>query len=297
MTETSAGPAKLPGDGRRADVPSGPDVTPGSAAVISPGTRLTAAIMALTLVLLVTTDYLSAPGGPLRSIHDFILAAQYLMPLAMAVLILQVARSIEKDSSVRKQWVLFGLALLSFGLGSLVLIGLYVFTGKDTYPSFAEVLTLGGYAIFGAAFYRSLRAYRGFLSLRKPVIVAAIVSVVTMVLIYFFVIAPYVIFYPGDTQSTAARVFNTLYVVLDVFVLFMPCVALGLLLSKLGTGRVAWPWWFVAGGAGSLVIPDTIFAYTGAVGIGRTPLIDLCYAMAPMLIGLAVLVARDVYSS
>lgn len=297
MTETSAGPGKRPGDGGRANAPGGPEVTSGSAAVISAGTWFTAVIMVLTLALLVTADYLSAPGAPLSSIRDFVLAAQYLMSLAMAVLILRVALSFEKGSSVRRQWILFGLAMLSFGLGSLVLIVLYVVTGKDTYPSVAEVFTLGGYAIYGPAFYQSLRTYRGFLSLRRPVLVAAIVSVVTMAFIYIVVIGPYVIFLPGDAQSTAARFFNTLYLVLDVFVLFMPCVALGLLLSKLGTGRVAWPWWLLASGVGSLVVPDTIFAYTSAVGIGRTPLIDLCYAAAPMLIGLAVLVARDVYSS
>jgi hypothetical protein len=50
-------------------------------------------------------------------------------------------------------------------------------------------------------------------------------------------------------------------------------------------------------GAGLLAISDTVFAYCGYVGAGRPMLVEAGYATAPMLLGLAVLVARDVYRS
>jgi glucan phosphoethanolaminetransferase (alkaline phosphatase superfamily) len=219
------------------------------------------------------------------------------VPLGIGALVFAVARSFERGSSVRGLWMTFALALLSFGVGGAVFIALYVITGRDTYPSFAEIFTLVGYAIFGLAFYRALRAYRGFLSLRAPMLVAATVSAAVLGAIYFTVIGPYVLGTQPAVQSALARGFNTLYIVLDVVVLLLPSVALALLLRKLGKGRVAWPWWFVAAGAASLVIPDTMFAYMGAVGMGRSVAVDMGYALAPMLIGLAVLVAREVYRS
>ena len=266
-------------------------------AVISRGTWTTAGVMAVVVVALVAADLLSQPGQALSSAHDAVLALQYLMPLAMALMILRTARTLEKNTEVRTNWSLFGYALLSFGIGSVVLIVMFVVLGRDTYPSYAEIFTLIGYAIFGMAFYRSLLSYRHLLSLRGPLMIAVAVVLAALAVVYVTVVGPYVVFYQAATQSVAARLFNTLYLVLDAIVLLTPCVALALLLGELGTGRVAWPWWFVVAGAGSLFVWDAVFAYTSAIGLGRPPIVDFGYTLAPMLIGLAVLVARDVYRS
>lgn len=265
------------------------------APIISTTTRVSAVVMALTLIVLGTLDQL-AWAGSLGAAKDVPAALLTLVPLAVAALIILVARSFGRGV-VRAQWMLFGLGLLSVGVGNVIFLVLYLVTGTDPYPSIADLFTLAGYACFAAGLFMAIRAYRGLLDIRRPLLIGAVIATVTMAISYFVVIGPYVIFATGQTQSIALRVFNTLYLVLDAYVLLMPTVTLGLLVSKLGTGRVAWPWWFVVVGATILAVTDTVFAYAGYLGAGRTPLIDAGYALAPLLLGLATLVARDIYDS
>jgi hypothetical protein len=276
--------------------PEQADSAVGRGAVISAGTWVAGGIMVLAVTLLATLDYLGSTGV-LPGLKDATMAALTLVPLVVALIILPVARSMGEGGTVRTSWTLFGLAMLSIGVGNVIFLSLFAVTGKDPYPSIAEVFTLGGYALFAAAFAISLRAYRDFLDIRRPMIIAAAVSIAALVLVWFTVISPYVILAPAGTQTAAARFFNTLYLVLDAFVLLLPAIALGLLVSKLGKGRVAWGAWLVVAGAGTLAVTDTVFAYTGYIGAGRTPLVDSGYAVAPMLIALAAMVARDVYRS
>jgi hypothetical protein len=277
--------------------PEGSGVPKAHASIISAQTRWVGGLMVLAVIVLAALDYLSSAHMLGAAVGDVVLAALNLVPLAMAALILPVARSFGEDGPIRTQWTLFGLGMLSVGVGNVIFIVLYVVTGKDPYPSVADVFTLAGYAIFAAGFFLSIRAYRELLDIRRPTLIAGGVGAVVMAVVYFTVIGPFVIFAPAGTQPVVTRVFNTVYPVLDVFVLLMPAIALGLLVSKLGAGRVAWPLWFLVAGATTLAVTDTVFAYAGYIGAGRTPLIDSGYAIAPMLLGLAVLVARDVYHS
>jgi hypothetical protein len=264
--------------------------------VISSGTRIAGALMVLALVVLTSLDYLSSTGA-LGDAKEYVLAALTLVPLAVAVIIIPTARSLGQGGTIRTQWMLFGMGMLSAGIGNVIFITLYLTTGKDPYPSVADVFTLGMYAVLSAGFFLAIRAYKGLLDLRQPMLIAAGVASLVLAVVYFAVIGPYVVFPTSGTQPLMTRVFNTLYPVMDAFLLLMPAVALGLLVSKLGAGRLAWPAWLVVGGAITLAITDTVFAYAGYIGAGRTPLIDAGYAVAPMLLGLAVLVARDVYRS
>lgn len=263
--------------------------------VISGRTKMAGVIMLLVLAAGVTLDYL-ASTSKLGDAADLTLAFLMLMPLGIAALILPVAVSFA-PGTIRTQWVLFGLGTLTMGIGNLVLVVLYLITGSDPYPSIGDVFTLAGYILFAAGLFLAIRGYRRLLDYKVPGMIATIVGVAAMAAVYLLVISPYVIFAPEGTQSLATRVFNTLYPVLDVLVLFTPAVMLGLLVSKLGSGRVAWPWWFVVASAGTLGLADTLFAYATYVGARRIPLIDAGYALAPLLLGFAVLVAWDVYHS
>jgi hypothetical protein len=91
-------------------------------------------------------------------------------------------------------------------------------TGKDPYPSVADVFTLAMYAVLSAGFFLSIRAYKGLLDLRRPMLIAASVSSVLMAIVYFAVIGPYVVFAPAGSQPLVTRIFNTAYPVMDAFV-------------------------------------------------------------------------------
>ncbi len=268
----------------------------GSAApVISSGTRVGAAVMGLILLVGGFLDYLHWVGKLDAIGRDSVQAGLVLTPLAAAAIVLVVARSFARGE-IRTEWMLFGFGMLSVGIGSVIWVLLFLL-GKNPYPSFGDVFTLGGYALFAVGLYLAVRGYRELLDIRRPLLIAGGVAAALMALDYFAVIGPYVIFAPDQTQPWMTRFLNTLYPVLDIFILLMPAIALGLLVRKLGSGRLAWPWWCVVASCGLLAITDTVFAYAGYAGIGRTPIIDSGYAVAPMLLALAVLVARDVYRS
>jgi hypothetical protein len=275
---------------------NGQPASDGHRTVISAGTRIAGAVMVLAMAVLTMLDYFSSTGA-LGAAGQYVLAVLTLVPLAVAVIIVPVARSLGQGGTIRTQWTLFGVAMLSVGIGNVIFITLYITTGKDPYPSVADFFTLAMYAILSAGFFLSIRAYKGLLDLRRPMLIAASVSTVVLGIVYFAVIGPYVVFAPAGAQPLVTRIFNTAYPVMDAFLLLLPSIALGLLASKLGAGRLAWPAWLVVAGASTLAVTDTVFAYAGYVGAGRTPLIDAGYAVAPMLLGLAVLVARDVYRS
>lgn len=264
-----------------------------AAPIISSSTRIVGSLMLLALVAVGTLDYL-AYLKILPGVGEIALAALMLVPVAMAALMLPVAHGFA-PGPIRRQWTLFGAGMLSMAIGNVILIVLYAMTGKDPYPSVGDIFTLAGYCFFAAAFALAISAYRGLLDIRPSMIGGAIISAAAMALVYFAVIGPYVIFAPAATQSLVTRVMNTLYPVLDTLVLLAPAVTLGLILWKLGAGRLAWPWWLVVASAAILGITDTVFAYSTYVGIGRTPLIDTGYGLAPLLLGFAVLVARDLY--
>lgn len=251
--------------------------------------------MLAALLIGVALDYL-ASVGKLGDSGDIVLAFLTLAPLAVAILILIVTRGIAAGA-VRSQWNLLGLGMLSAGIGNVIFIVLYLVTGADPYPSIADVFTLTGYALLATGLVKAVLAYRGLLDIRHAVIIAAGFSVVALAFVYFTVIGPFVVFAPTDSQSLPTRILNTLYPVLDMLILLTPAIALGLLVRKLGAGRVAWAWWLVVVSAATLALTDTIFAYVTYHGYGRTPLIDAGYAAAPLLLGFAALVARDIYRS
>ncbi len=267
----------------------------GLAPVISSSTRWVAAVMIVAVAGGAALDYL-ATAGLVSGLRSLVLAGLTLVPLPVAALVLGVSRSFARGP-IRAQWMLFGLGMLSVGAGGAIFVVLYITTGHDPYPSVGDVFTLSGYALFAAGLVLAIRAHTGLLSIRQPLLIAALVAMSIMALVYFTVIGPYVVFAADHTQSVVTRVLNTLYPVLDVLVLLGPAIALGLIVRKLGAGRLAWPWWCIVASTGILAVTDVVFAYAGYVGAGRSPLIDSGYAFAPMLLGLAVCVARDVYSS
>jgi hypothetical protein len=261
------------------------------AEVISASTWAGVGVVAAIMVALAVLEYLSSAYASLAGYKLVAEAVALLLPLGVTAIIIPIANAFG-PGVVRLEWRLIAFALLSIGLGAVVwaILTFGFDHGIDAYPSIAEVFTLSGYALFGSAFFLAIRSYRQLFSIRRALIVAVAAGAVALVLSYLFLVAPFLI---ASKEGLAVKTFNTLYVVLDVIVLLMPNVALGLLLSRLGKGRIAWPWWLVAAGAATLAVSDMV----ANAGWGRAPLVDLGYALAPMLIGIAALVARDAYSS
>ena len=72
-----------------------------------------------------------------------------------------------------------------------------------------------------------------------------------------------------------------------------PAVALALVISRLGRGRLAWPWWIVVAGAIVFAATDSWYAYADWAGLGTSAAVDAGWIAGNMLFAIAILVAAD----
>lgn len=258
--------------------------------VVSPRTWIIGAMLCGVVVALTAVD-LAFPASPLFGLRSFAAALLTLAPIAMTVIVVPTARDLDADSLGAPRWTLIGVGMTSISMGNVIFVTLYATSGKDPYPSIADVFTLGMYASIAAAFYLSLAAQRAFAGAGVQVMISALVTAVLASSAYLFALAP--VMGTPVAQQGALHAFNLLYLGLDAFGLVLPCIALTLLALRRKAGCDAWPPMLLLAGAIALAITDVLFTRASYVGAGRNPLIDAGYAIAPLLVGLAVLVARD----
>jgi hypothetical protein len=217
-----------------------------------------------------------------------------LVPLAMMVIVVPAARRLDSCGPGFVSWRLVGLGMTSIAVGNVIFVTLYLTTGKDPYPGVADVFSLGMYAFISTALCSAVMAHRGSWEARRSVLAAAIVTGVVALLGYHFVVGPYLLSSAASWQPWGLRAFNTLYLGLDAVLLVAPSLAVALLGHRLRIGHGVLPVWVLLGSAIIVAVADMLFAYTCCVGVGRTALVDVGYALSPLLVGFAVLVADDV---
>ena len=64
--------------------------------------------------------------------------------------------------------------------------------------------------------------------------------------------------------------------------------------SKMGSGRFAWAWWWVVLGAAIFAVTDSVYSYVDWAGSDYPAVLDLGWAGANVLFAYAALIARDV---
>ncbi len=265
--------------------------------VISSGTLATSLGLGALLTLYGFLNSLSYAG----TLSEGAGTAVYLLGTALAVLpagiMLWVAFSIGVRQSVGRQWLLLALATTSFALGDIAWTVIELVLGLDPYPSLADLFYPLQYVFFLAAIVIAISSYRGFVDIKRPLILGTIVAIVSATLVYMVVLRPYVFAAGADELGVAGLIVSTLYPLADVMIMLAPTVALALVMGQLGAGRFAWPWWIVIAGALVFAVTDSVFSYTDWAGIGTTTLLDLGWIAALMLFSIASMVARDVYRS
>jgi hypothetical protein len=260
--------------------------------VVSPRTHAVTSMMLYSLIVLGLLDHL-AKTGAIPNVGVYAAGVLALAPLIMTVIVVPVARRLDQHGPGLVRWTLMGLGMTSVAVGNVIFLTLFVTTGRDPYPGVAEVFTLGMYGFFAAAFYSALKARWGRSTTKDSVLASVAVIGVLGILGYFFV-GPCLLSARAGLQPLGLRVFNTLYLVLDAVALLGPCVALSLLARRLRIGDGVLPVWLLLASACLLTFADLTFACASCSGVGRTALVDVGYALAPLLVGVAVLVADDV---
>ncbi len=211
-----------------------------------------------------------------------------------AMIALSVGRSFAKGEALRRQWTLIGLGMLCFAAGDAVWAWIELGLGAEVpYPGLPDVFYVGEYAFIGVALLLAALAYGRLLDLRIAAGFAVTAGAVMLVLLYFGLLQPYILGDPSIAQ--AELVASTFYPVADVALLLTPSVLLLMVVSKLGSGRLGWPWWFVAGGAAVLAVSDATFSWMSASdSYVAGAIVDYGWMLAHVLLAVGACVAADI---
>lgn len=256
--------------------------------------------MPITILVVLSALYL-----PLRyvmgmdSVSDALYNAAYLygttLQIVLAASIVAVAVTIGMKQSVGRQWLLLGLGVALYAAGDVAWTLFDLFLGIDPYPSIADIFYTAEYIFFFAAIALAIRAYSGLVKTRIPMLVGAAVAAVGLAVVYFVLLAPYIIPAGAEELGLWGFVVSTIYPVADIALMLAPAVALALVVRQLGAGRLARPWWVVVVGALVFSLVDSFFVYADWAGTGLTPAMDMGYVIANLLFACAALVAKDAY--
>lgn len=217
------------------------------------------------------------------------------LQIVLAASIVAVAVTIGMKQSVGRQWLLIGLGVSLYAAGDVAWTLFDLFLGIDPYPSIADVFYTAEYVFFFAAIALAIRAYSGLVKTRIPMLVGTAVAAVGLAIVYFVLLAPYII--PEGVESLGLWGFavSIIYPVADIALMLAPAVALALVVRQLGAGRLARPWWVIVVGALVFALVDSFFVYAEWAGTGLTPAMDMGYVIANLLFACAALVAKDAY--
>ncbi|MDO9557902.1 MAG: hypothetical protein Q7J82_10070 [Coriobacteriia bacterium] len=196
-----------------------------------------------------------------------------------------------------RQWTLIAAGMAAFAIGDIVWAVLELGMGLDPYPSIADFFYPLEYVFFMAAMVMAILSYSKLVKTRKPMLIGSAVAATGIAVVYLALLKPFIFPAGPDELDALGKFVSTLYPLGDIVFMLAPAVILGLVISQLGTGRFAWPWWIVVVGALIFALTDSYYAYADWSGSGLTAAMDLGWIATHMLFASAALVARDVYHS
>lgn len=265
--------------------------------VISGQTMSTGLVLAALLAVYYVTNAMAYAETLSDGAANVVYVFGILLGVMAATIVLHVALSLGYRESVGRQWLLIGLGVAAFAVGDIVWMIIELGLGQDPYPSIADIFYPMQYVFFIAGIALAIRGYRSFVNIKPPMLMGALVAIASVGTVYATVLRPYVFPAGADELTVVGKLVSTLYPVGDVLFMLAPAVTLALVIRQLGTGRFAWPWWFIVAGAIVFAAADSFYSYADWAGIGTTALIDLGWIGAQLLFALGALVARDVYRS
>jgi hypothetical protein len=262
-------------------------------AVISKYTKRVAGAGAVILVLYSAAAAL-APG---EFGHVFLSDwGGAILGFAAAGFILRTALCFERGESLRTQWLLICAAVTLWAFGD----GMFALVVSSTHASPAvpgpqDVFYVAGYVLVPIALLMIAYSYRRLVDMRWPAFVAGGITAAFAGLMWLAVIQPSL-----DTTTTefAERVTLAFYPLAALVLALGPVILIILTITRLGAGRLAWPWWLAAVGAGSVAISSAVYSYlTFNSAYTSGSLVDYGWALGYYLILCGALVERDVQSA
>jgi hypothetical protein len=161
---------------------------------------------------------------------------------------------------MKVQWILLGAAALFFGCGQFLEEFLGVTNAGGV--SVAEVLYLTAIVSFGLGVWMALRAFVGFLDVRKPIRTSVIFAAITSVLVAVGLAG----LFARIQADLSDKILLAVYPLGILWLMAVPALALALTVSQMGGGSLARPWWWVFSGVVLITFGNIMLIVVNALG-------------------------------
>lgn len=250
------------------------------------------ALGGLGLVALVRTLIALGVGGPDAVVAISDIGSFAIVGLCAAAVFASTLR-LRRGERLRTTWTLVGVGVLSFALGDLTWTVIEVGMGIEVpYPGLPDLFYLAEYVFLAWALIRLVSGFRGLVDLRAPLSIAAAFAVVGLAVLWFSLLQPYVLF--DSSLSVAERALSSFYPIADIVLLGVPTLVALLVVSRMGSGSLAWPWYAVATGVMLLAASDATFSWMSAArGYEGGAVVDYGWMAAHVMIAFGASLAID----
>lgn len=258
-------------------------------------TLIVGGLILLLLVLLAglsITQYLSPENARIAHALKTDIAA-IIFGLGSAAVVLSAARHFRPGNPLRRIWLLLGIGVGVYALGDVVWTALDIRSGfgEVPYPSLADALYLSMYVFVAMGLFRAAGAFGRVVSVRRPAVVAAVLTALAAIAAWAFVVAPVV---ADPTTLLPVKVLGVAYPIGDIAFLLGPAVFILLAAPAIGSFQAARQWWVLAFGLALMSVSDIAFTWldwTGRYFSGHV--IDFGWMVSLLLIAIAASLAAD----
>jgi len=173
-----------------------------------------------------------------------------------AAVVLGVAYTFWPGEPLRRQWTLIGLGVASFAMGDLVWTIIEDVQRRPVpYPGPADIFYVAEYFFLGAALLSAALAYGRVAEMRLAGVVTALVTVLAGTLISLLLLRGIV---TDGGIALGEKLLSTFYPLADVLLLLAPAI---LIVTVVGRGKMAWPWWLVAAAVVLIAVSDCSYSW------------------------------------
>lgn len=177
-----------------------------------------------------------------------------------AIVLVLAARRLGASTSVGRPWLLIGVGALCYAVGDIVWSVIELgMKAEVPYPGLPDLFYMLEYPLVAAGVLSAGLAFRGLVDIRRPLAIASVSGLALAAVVYFGLLRPYVLFDPEI--GGGEKFLSALYPIADVLLMVAPAIFVIAIVSTLGGGRLAWPWWAVAVGALLIAASDTGYSW------------------------------------
>lgn len=215
------------------------------------------------------------------------------MGFVTAGFILRTALMYKPGEQPRRPWTLIGAAVLLWAFGDAIFALIESTTrSSPTIPGPQDVFYVAGYVLIPIALLMIAYSYRRLVDMRWPVFIAGGITAAITGVIWLGILQPSLDISASDFSQ---RVILASYPLAVTILALGPVILILVTITRLGRGRLAWPWWFGAAGAGTVAISEAVYCYLNFhTGYTSGSIVDFGWMLGYLLILIAALLERDV---